>query len=233
MVIWPAATKDGYVNTKIYSFVTFFSLSAMILLACQCARALLDELHDYSVPGTGCTLKLHIGIGAGPVSGVYIGGANNQTEFFISGQVLEQVSSCEKQAAPGEAFVSAIAWMLLKKGSLIGQQKGTGVLSNYRLEGIKNPLELPQPVQFPLSKDMAESLRMYISPAAMRHIESDTKNSLAELRNVSVIFVNLNFQFVENKISELQDCIYDMQSIVFKYEGVVRQFIIDDKVIEY
>ena len=94
----------------------------MILLACQCAKALLDELHDYPVPGTGCILRLHIGIGAGQVSGVNVGG--NQVEFFVSGQVLEQVSSCEKQAAPGEAYVSAIAWMLLKKGSLIGQQKG-------------------------------------------------------------------------------------------------------------
>ena len=143
---------------------------------------------------------------------------------------MEQVSSCEKQAAPGEAYVSAIAWMLLKKGSLIGQQKGTGVLSNYRLEGIKNPLELPQPVQFPLSRDMAESLRMYVQPAALRHIDSGTKNSLAELRNVSVIFVNLNFQFTESKIAELQTCIFELQSIVFKYEGIVRQFIIDDKV---
>jgi class 3 adenylate cyclase len=124
LVIWPAATKEG--------------LADMILLACQCAKALLDELHDYQVPGTGCTLRLHIGIGAGQAGGINVGGVNNRVEFFISGQTLEQVSSCEKQAAPGEAFVSAIAWMLLKKGKLVGTQKGNnGVLSNYKLEGIK------------------------------------------------------------------------------------------------
>lgn len=32
---------------------------------------------------------------------VNIGGKNNRVEFFISGQVLEQVSQCEKQAQPG------------------------------------------------------------------------------------------------------------------------------------
>jgi hypothetical protein len=41
----------------------------MILLACQCAKALLAELANYVVEGTGCTLLLHIGVGAGEVQG--------------------------------------------------------------------------------------------------------------------------------------------------------------------
>jgi class 3 adenylate cyclase len=55
LVIWPASSKDG--------------LSNMIQLACQCAKSLIEELNDYIVEGTGCTLRLHIGIGAGEAGG--------------------------------------------------------------------------------------------------------------------------------------------------------------------
>jgi hypothetical protein len=73
----------------------------MIVLACQCALELLKDLHDYKVPETDCILRLHIGMGAGEAGGVIVGGTKNRTEYFISGQILEQVSGCEKQAAPG------------------------------------------------------------------------------------------------------------------------------------
>jgi hypothetical protein len=49
---------------------------------------------------------------------------SKRSEFFISGQVLEQVSACEKQAQPGEVYVSAVAWLLVDNGSLVGVQKG-------------------------------------------------------------------------------------------------------------
>lgn len=76
----------------------------MILLACQTAKKLIIKLGNYVV-STGSsendkvTLKLHIGIGAGEIGGITVGGAvcevegvrNAQMEFFISGPVLEQV----------------------------------------------------------------------------------------------------------------------------------------------
>ncbi len=78
-------------------------------------------------------------------------------EFFISGQVLDQVSSCEKQAAPGEAFVSSVAWALVPSGILSGTAKGKDEV-NYRLDNIKFPVELPPPVQLSVP---LESVGMY------------------------------------------------------------------------
>lgn len=93
------------------------------------------DLDDYKIEG--CALRLHIGIGAGeiagtckrveslsPCKGIHVGGTNNHYEFFISGQVLEQVSACEKQAGSGECYVSAFAWVLVENGRLSGTQKG-------------------------------------------------------------------------------------------------------------
>jgi hypothetical protein len=55
LIVWPTAREE--------------SLSGMIILACQTAHALLTELGNYSVEGTGCVLRLHIGIGAGIIGG--------------------------------------------------------------------------------------------------------------------------------------------------------------------
>lgn len=54
-------------------------------------------------------------------SGVYVGGEKNW-EYFISGQVLDQVSGCEKQAQPGEVYVSNIAWQVVEE---LGRMTGT------------------------------------------------------------------------------------------------------------
>ena len=111
---------------------------------------LLKELNDYEVQGTGCMLRLHIGVGAGEVTGIHIGGTNEKMEFFISGSVLDQVSSCEKQALPGEVYVSAVAWLLAPEGRLNGSQKGKGALANYRLEGIETAPDLPRNESLPV-----------------------------------------------------------------------------------
>ncbi len=51
----------------------------MILLACQCSLALLNNLNDYKVESCdNCMLRLHIGIGAGEAAGIYVGGTDNR-----------------------------------------------------------------------------------------------------------------------------------------------------------
>lgn len=61
----------------------------------------------------------------------------------------------------------------------------------------------------------------------LRNIASDTKRWLAELRTISVIFLNLTSPFKEEKLPELQTAISEMQEILNKYEGVLRQFMIE------
>ena len=54
------------------------------------------------------------------------------------------------------------------------------------------------------------------------------KRWLAELRKVSVIFIMLESgEFKEEKLGELQTVIVTMQKVVDKYEGIVRQFLIE------
>lgn len=170
---------------------------------------------------------MHIGIGVGETGGVFIGGLANRAEYFNSGQVLEQVSECEKQASPGEVYVSYQAWQTVEKGILEGMQPKSNSLGNYRLDGVKCPVDLPPSADLPLVPEMEEYLEMYIPAGALTHISS--RRWLAELRNVCVMFINLTSPFKESKLYELQQVILSMQSVVAKYEGTIRQFMIDDK----
>eukprot|EP01117_Protostelium_nocturnum_P011277 TRINITY_DN4096_c0_g2_i3.p1 TRINITY_DN4096_c0_g2~~TRINITY_DN4096_c0_g2_i3.p1 ORF type:complete len:1374 (-),score=492.46 TRINITY_DN4096_c0_g2_i3:24-4145(-) len=205
------------------------SLFGAVLLACQCAKALLKDLNNYSVENTGCVLRLHIGVGAGEIAGICVGGVGGRVEYFVSGTVLEQVSSCEKQAAPGEVYVSALAWMLVPEGRIQGVQKGKGNFSNWRLDSISEPMELPGDIELPITLPMESTLKQFIQPAVMRHLASGSGGWLGELRHVSVIFVSLTVPFREYRLVELQEAVSSMQEIIHRLEGTLRQFMIDDK----
>lgn len=70
-------------------------------------------------------------------------------------------------------------------------------------------------------------MRQYIQYGVLRHVDTGSTNLLAELRRVSVVFVNLTNPFKDEKLGELQACVVGMQEVIYKYEGIVRQFMIE------
>lgn len=173
----------------------------MVMLGCQSAKKLLDDLNDYQVKSTDLKLTLHIGIGAGEVGGIYVGGAKDvdfadkdgktvgleRIEYFISGDVLEQVSSCEKQAQPGECYISEFAMERVSHlNSLETRQKGKGGFENHKLVDIK--IWAPPPPQFelPLTPEISRAVRSYINLGVLRQFDSGTRKWVAELRKISV-----------------------------------------------
>lgn len=189
LVVWPTTSKSG--------------LEAMVILGCQSAKKLLEDLNDYSVKGTDLKLTLHIGIGAGEVGGVYVGGAKDvdfadkdgknigleRIEYFISGDVLEQVSSCEKQAQPGECYISEFAMERISHlNALETRQKGKGGFENHKLVDIKIWAPAPPQLEFPLTAENARAIKSYINLGVLRHIDGGTRKWMAELRKISVIF---------------------------------------------
>lgn len=113
---------------------------------------------------------------------------------------------------------------------VIKSEKSKDSLSpNFKLVEVSIPYPLPVIYEMPLLPSMGDSLNMYLPPAVRRHIESDSKQWLAELRPISVIFLNLTQPFKDSQLNELQGAIYVMQQIIYKYQGTIRQFMIDDK----
>lgn len=218
------------------------------LLASQCALAMQEHLHQYEADG--CLLTLHIGIGAGEIAGIVVGGVANRMEFLIAGQAMDQVAACEAAAKSGEVFISYEAATLIKphidvsidQSSKKGSKKkkvdlntvsGTPTAEGpviFRLDKVTEPIALPPSVSLPHFKRMKSLISPFVQPAVLGHLNSGSPDHfLAELRNVSVIFVSLGLQYSVDVIDKLQQCVTVMQECVQYYEGTIRQFIIDDK----
>jgi class 3 adenylate cyclase/tetratricopeptide (TPR) repeat protein len=137
---------------------------------------------------------------------------------------MEQVGSCEEQAEPGEIFVSPECQSIIDAhfvGELIGH--------NFRLDNIESPMSLPHTKEFPLLDVLKTRLRSYVPGAVLSNL--DTHDYLAELRTISVLFVKLDYTYVNEDESPMAIQIYvaGMQAVIARYEGTVRQFIVDDK----
>lgn len=67
--------------------------------------------------------------------------------------------------------------------------------------------------------------------AANRFLVVAEKSSIAEMRIINVIFVNLDFIYVsgEKELQLLQEAVTAMQKEIYQYDGTVRQFLVDDK----
>jgi class 3 adenylate cyclase len=237
LAIWPSVNEQGL----LYS----------VALAAQCAMAMQEYFCEFKVSEE--VLTLHVGIGAGMISGIHVGGVGARIEFLIAGEPLNQVSECERLAQPGEVYISRQAAKYIfdrvelsvdivkdkeievkdpkrkekpKKKIVATLDDGTPC---YRLEKVKELLELPPTFLMPVYDSTKDLISAYVQPAVLGHLNSGSTEFLAELRPISVIFVNLGFSYSPGALTKIQEAMCAMQQAVATYEGTVRQFIVDDK----
>lgn len=229
VAIWPTSHIDG--------------LGYSTLLAAQCSLSLKEHLSAYDADGANLTL--HIGVGAGEIWGIVVGGVQNHMEFLIAGDPMDQVAKCEEAAKPGEVYISREAVVLIqpflelsidtvnKKGHIKRKKYDWSSIEKhdiFRLDKINNPVDLPTSVLIPHFKKLKQCISPFVQPAVLSHLNSGSPDHfLAELRTVSVIFVNLGLNFQSSQLETLQNAVKLMQESVYAYEGTIRQFIIDDK----
>jgi class 3 adenylate cyclase len=237
LAVWPTTSEGG--------------LPYATSIAAQCALTMQEHLHNWDADGV--PLTLHIGIGAGVIHGLHVGGISNRMEFLIAGAPLEQAAHCEEAAKSGEVFISKEAAMFIKDSIDVSIDKKSASLAstsgkvkikkvswkpdlndgqiNYRLDRVTEAQTLPPSHQLPTNvPGMKKLISPYIQPAVLGHLKSGSPDHfLAELRTVSVIFVNLALTYSPEQINLMQEAVRMMQEAVYSFEGTIRQFIIDDK----
>jgi class 3 adenylate cyclase len=98
LAVWPATGEDQ-------------DLAQATCRAGRCALAVQSTLHGYQTLD-GLRLSLRIGVGAGEVIGLHVGGVGGRWQLLLSGAPLVQGALAEQQAARGEVVVSSEAWEL-------------------------------------------------------------------------------------------------------------------------
>lgn len=200
-------------------------LATVTLRAARCGLVVQELLHNYEA-AEGIRLTLKVSIGAGEVVTMLLGGQFGRAELLLGGRPLRQIGAAEHLAKPGDVVLSPEAC------NLIGTECAcTPVAAEHaRLHTVYRPRE-PRPAPPAEMAVAAEALLSYIPGAIRSRLAAGHTSWLAELRGVSVLFVNLPaLAEPENlALERVQQIMQALQAAVYRYEGSINKLSVDEK----
>jgi len=214
LAVWPAHGRDE-------------TLSIVTLRAAQCGLVAQTLLNNYPV-ADDWKLFLRVSVGAGDVLAADVGGERGRWEFLLTGSPVAQVGPGEKQAERGEVVLSPQAWALVHN-TCAGRPLQSGYVRLDELRVPLNPHPTPDLPNLPSESELP--LKAYIPAAIVKRLDAGQTEWLAELRRVTVLFVQIIGLEESSSIAlaRLQEVLETLQTTLYEHEGSVRQFIVDDK----
>jgi len=194
------------------------------LLATQSALTAQRTLRDY-VTADGQSLSMRMGVAAGDVFSVQVGGTYGRWEFLLTGEPLTQVSMAEHQAQPGQIVLAPSTWKLIAP-RCIGEPLPTG---DVRLETVKAPISALASKPLVVPPEAEAALRVYVPVAIRGRLAAGQTEWLAELRRVTTLFVNLPDLNYHVALEQAQTVMKTLQNALYHYEGSINKLNVDDK----
>lgn len=206
------------------------ALARMVIRAAQCGLAIQEAL-DVIDKNSQQRLLLQVGIGAGDVYSVHLGGVLNRWEFLLSGAPLAQMSQAKEAARPGHVVLSPEAWALIR-AECAGRELAGGFVELSATPDVLpvQPLELPTP-----SPEAKRSLQSYVPAAVLARLEAGHEEWLSEMRKVVVLFIKLPQYGTSIRhpygrtIPEAQAVMEALQGALYRYAGSINKLNVDDK----
>ncbi|MCB9133977.1 MAG: AAA family ATPase [Anaerolineales bacterium] len=210
LALWPAEA-DG------------FDLRTLAHQALACSQAIQEKLHDYTTHEEHLALK--IALSAGELAVIHLGGVFNRWEFFIAGEPMSEVGHAETRAKPGEIILGKSLYTLVASLCLTEEFEP----AFYRLQ---TALPLEVSIQRPaptLTPEMEPGLRAYIPGAVLNRLSALQSGFLPEIRNVTILFLNLPNMKFGVPLPQAQEVARILQTALYRYEGSVNTIGVDDK----
>ena len=209
LALWPATDEA--------------ELSDAVARACAAALAIQERLDDYAADDE-VRFSLKLAVGAGTVATATLGGVLDRWEFLVAGPPLEQVGAANAKASPGDTIVSPEAWALVAR-RCEGEAAPEG---NVRLERVREPAAPVAVEPLVVPPEAAAALRAFIPAAIRSRLESGESDWLAELRPLTVLYVNLPDLTDHTPLDEAQETMRALQTSVYHYEGSINKLNVDD-----
>ncbi len=226
LVLWPCSPGPSTQEKMA-------GLQAVVRRAAYCGLQMQKRLHNYRT-ADGTPLSMRIGIGAGEVFLIHLGGVFNRWEFLVAGDPIIQTSAAEKKAQPGQVMLSPQAYELIRlycQGTPQPFPHAGTSEHGLLLEELNDPLP-PQPLPaVDLTPELEGALRPYIPAAILTKLDAGQSDWLSELRRLTVLFINLpELDHTNNRALErAQTVVRAIQKAIYREEGSLNKLAVDDK----
>ncbi len=199
--------------------------------AAECAIEVHRRLTNYEAEDANLYLKLAVSMGR--ISTIHVGGVFNRWEFLITGSPLVELGIANTIARAGDILITPSAWKLIHNDcdadTMEFELKDT-IAQGGRLKGLNKPSSIFSLPQQPVVPEGAEnSLRPYIPGAIINRLTAGQNSWIAELRRVTVLFINLPELDQDTVLENAQDIARLIQRSIYHYEGSINKINVDDK----
>jgi len=192
-------------------------LSYAVRRAQQSAAAMQDAMAEFTTLQTSVgtvALGMKIMIGAGEVLAMEVGGIFNRWEYVIAGAPLRQVGAAEVYAQQGDIILSPEAQAAIHPAALCPR-----------------PLLMPDWDNVPNAAAVEVNLRRFVPGPVLGWLDRALTAWVPVLRPLTVLFVGIaGLQYERPAVTDrLHTFLRTAQETLYRYEGTLRQFIVDDK----
>ena len=199
LACWPAAGPDQGRG-----------LAAATATAVGCAEAMQAALGRFAA-AQRLPLALRIGVGAGEVVVLDIGGERERRELLVAGAAVPETTGAAERARPGQVVLSPAARDLAEQA----------------LGGHPGPAQPPVAPAGPGAP--AALVAPYVPRAMLASMVAGHEEWSAELRQITVVFANLPDLDHRIRLEEAQEVMVDLQGALYRYEGSINKLTIDEK----
>ncbi|MBN2002787.1 MAG: tetratricopeptide repeat protein [Anaerolineae bacterium] len=185
--------------------------------AYQAAVAMQTAMHEFDRLETSVgvvSLGMKIAIGAGEVLAMQIGGIRNRWEYVIAGDPLRQVGDAGQDAQRGDIRLSLEARQCMHPSPLF-----------------PSPLETPDWSSVTDPEAVQANLLRFVPGPVQRWLNDGLTEWVSVLRPMTVLFVGVEgLQYEQpDAVLRIHNFLRTTQQTLYRYEGTLRQFVVDDK----
>ena len=206
LACWPAPAGD----------LDERGLAAATAAAAGCAEAMQAALGRFAA-AERLPLALRIGIGAGEVVVLDVGGERERRELLVAGAAVPQTTGAAERARPGQVVLAQPALDLVERDpGVTPRPAGT-------------PGRPPAVPPAPGDEGVAALVAPYLPRAMLASMVAGHEEWLAELRQITVVFANLPDLDHRAGLEEADELMRALQSAMYHYEGSINKLSVDEK----
>jgi class 3 adenylate cyclase/tetratricopeptide (TPR) repeat protein len=156
---------------------------------------------------------------------LHVGGVGGRWQLLLAGSPLIQASIAEQRSSPDEVVLSPQAWALAGEACR-GQPLPGGYLRLTAADASWVPRARSRPLQ-----ELGDAVQAYVPEVVRARLAAGQAAWLAELRRVTAVFLNLLDvdPAAANLLEPVQLAMAAIQPILQRYEGNLKQVVVDDK----